>query len=87
MKGIFAMIVLAAVSIFSCRNTPVNAVKTSDSDAAKQSFYFEYILDGREKHIDATDIVSNYYPSKHNIFTIYAGEVDSFLVSLTVSWI
>jgi hypothetical protein len=36
-------------------------------------------------HIDAADIVSNYYPSKHNTFTIYAGEVDSFLLSLTVS--
>jgi hypothetical protein len=85
MKGIFAMIVLAAFFIFSCRNTPGNAVKTSDPVAANQSFYFEYILDGREKHIDATDIVSTYYPSKHNTFTIYAGEVDSFLVSLTVS--
>ncbi|MBA3674724.1 MAG: hypothetical protein H0W75_07175, partial [Chitinophagaceae bacterium] len=43
------------------------------------------IIDGREKHIDAADIVSNYYPSKHNAFTIYAGEVDSALLLLTVS--
>ncbi|MEJ7827878.1 MAG: hypothetical protein WKF91_06780 [Segetibacter sp.] len=85
MKGVFVIHVLAAVFIFSCRNTTGNAVKTSDSEPANQSFYFDYILDGREMHIDAADIVSNYYPSKHNTFTIYAGEIDSFLLSLTVS--
>jgi hypothetical protein len=77
MKRVFAIAALVPVFICSCRNTPDNAIKTSDSDAAKQGFYFDYIIDGREKHIGAIDIVSNYYPSKHNIFTIYAGEVDS----------
>jgi len=85
MKRVFVIHVLAAVFIFSCRNTTDSTVKTPGSEAAIQNFYFDYIIDGREKHIDAADIVSNYYPSKHNTFTIYAGEVDSALASLTVS--
>ena len=85
MKGFFGFLLLAAVFIFSCRNTTDSAVKTSDPEAAIQGFYFDYIIDGREKHIDAADIVSNYYPSKQNTFTIYAGEVDSALLLLTVS--
>ena len=85
MKGVFVIAVLVAVFICSCRNKTGSGVKTSGSEAAIQGFYFDYIIDGREMHTDAADIVTNYYPSKHNTFTIYAGKEDSVMVFLTVS--
>lgn len=88
MKSFYVISVLAALFIFSCRNPTGSAIKFSDSEslrpAAVQSFYFDYILDGKEMHTDAADIVSTYYPYKHNTFTMYAGKDDSVLVLLTI---
>ncbi len=81
---LFLILVLAAVFILSCRNTTGNAVKTLDSDAAKQSFYFEYTLDGKEMHTDAADIFSDYYHYKHISYRLNAGKQDSVMVLLTV---
>ena len=87
MKRLFVICVLTTV-FFSCRNTTVSAPKSSDLEklgsAAMQGFYFDYILDGKEMHVNADEIVSAYYPDKNKTFTIYAGKDDSVLVLLTV---
>lgn len=88
MKVLFVIHVLVALLIFSCRNTTGSTLKTSDkeklSSLGNQSFYFDYILDGKEMHVNADEIVSAYYPDKNKTFTIYAGKDDSVLVLLTV---
>ena len=88
MKALFVIHVLAALFILSCRNITGSALSTSDeeklSSLEKQSFYFDYILDGKEMHVNADEIVSAYYPDKNKTFTIYAGKDDSVLVLLTV---
>ena len=87
-KALFVIHVLAALFILSCRNTTGSALKTSDEEKlsflGKQSFYFDYILDGKEMHVNADEIVSTYYPDKNKTFTVYAGKDDSVLVLLTV---
>ncbi len=84
MKLLLLIQIFTTVFILSCRNTTGSATKPSDAEGRKKGFYFDYILDGKESHADAADIVSTYYPYKHNQFTIYAGKEDSVNVLLTV---
>lgn len=90
MKNILFLLGIASVFTVSCKNTTGSITRTVDSEielpAESKSFYFDFILDGKEMHVDAAEIVSTYYPDKHNQFTIYAGKDDSVLVSLTVAY-
>ena len=57
------VILFAATTLLACNNTTGD--KTTDSKTTNSGdLYFEYTIDGKEMHVDAADISTNYTANK-----------------------
>lgn len=91
MKTLFFLVVSVSFFLIGCTNNSTNTSKTADSEKAspdaKDGFYFDYTIDGKEMHVDAEDILSTYTESVDTSLLIFAGKEDATKISLAIPYL